>query len=50
MIPGILAARPTPERYRTPSHNTLEELGLPRRPFRVNPIVLTAHGSLPVFP
>ena len=44
MIPGILAACPTP------SHNTLEELGLPRRPFRVNPIVLTAHGSLPVFP
>jgi hypothetical protein len=29
MIPGILAACPTP------SHNTLEELGLPRRPFRV---------------
>ena len=34
MIPGILAACPTLERYRTLSHNTLEELGLPRRPFR----------------
>ena len=35
MIPGILAACPTLERYRTLSHNTLEALGLPRRPFRV---------------
>jgi hypothetical protein len=38
MIPGILAACPTLERYRTLSHNTLEALGLPRRPFRVDAV------------
>ncbi|SRR6266403_4359423 len=35
MIPSILAACPTLERYRSLSHNTLEELGLPRCPLRV---------------
>ena len=34
MIPRNLAACPTLERYRTLSHNTLEELGLPRCPLR----------------
>jgi hypothetical protein len=50
MIPRILAACPSLERYRTLSHNTLEELGLPRRQLRVNPVVLTAYPSLPVCP
>ena len=35
MIPRILAACPSLERYRTRSHNALEELGLPRRQLRV---------------
>jgi hypothetical protein len=49
MIPGILAACPTLERYRTLSHNTLEALGLPRRPFRVKSAVLTVGPGLPVY-
>ena len=35
MIPRILAACPSLERYRTRSHNTQKELGLPRRQLRV---------------
>jgi hypothetical protein len=50
MIPRILPARPSLERYRTRSHNTLEELGLPRRQLRVKSAVSTLCQPLPVYP
>jgi hypothetical protein len=50
MIPRILAACPTLERYRTLSHNTLEELGLPRCPLRVINRHQAANARCPLFP
>ena len=49
MIPRILAAC-TLERYRTLSHNTLEELGLPRRPIGVNRVGLADAPTTSVLP